>query len=309
MRLTIHIGPHKTGTTALQTACAEGARVLKRNGVLYPRTNWMYPAQHRLAFALKGQAVPGTGKAPDRSRELTSLRQAMQRKPCDRIFISSEEFFTAPPDALDWLRTNLPDVEIDILAFLRRPDRFLLSCYNQKMRQPGNGFDAPIRRFLNNPNLIAPEINFDQHISTWADVFGDAAVKLETYEAGPPLARTLEHLNLAPDILPDRPALNRSVPGAVVEAMRHAKLAGLSKQQQRKLLQLANQVFADAPPFSLTNEDRTRIIGHFEPDNARLFARFGMENPYTEKTFTPEPIGPEFNLTIRDVMQLVSRLL
>ncbi len=309
MRLTIHIGPHKTGTTALQSAFTNGARVLRNHDVLYPRCNWMHPAQHRLAFALKQRRIPGIGEIPNRDAEIDAFQKALDRCPSDHVFLSSEEFFATPPEALAEFRVILNVDTVDILTFLRRPDRFLVSCYNQKMRQPGNGFKAPMHRFLKDPRQIAPEINYLEHMEGWAEVFGDTAINIKTYETAPPLKQTLMYLGLPSDLLPDIPRVNHSVPGAVIEVIRHAKLADMSKKQQRKVLDHAIKVFADKPPYALSNDDRANVIGHFESDNDTLFSRFGLTNPYTVENFLPEPDIPPANLNIGDMMRLVETLL
>jgi hypothetical protein len=38
MQLVIHAGPHKTGTTSFQVACAEASPALLDFGILYPKT-------------------------------------------------------------------------------------------------------------------------------------------------------------------------------------------------------------------------------------------------------------------------------
>lgn len=306
MELTIHIGPHKTGTTAIQIAFAKASGALRRQGLLYPRTNWLFPAQHRLAFALKDRAIPGLDR-PDTATEIDELLRALDRFSGDRAFISSEEFFACPPDAIQHLRDRLGPARI--VAFLRRPDDFLVSCYNQKIKQPGNGFSAPIRRFLDTPEQIAPEFDYRACISAWADVFGDDAIRLETYEAGPPLARLRGILGLddVPADPPGRP--NASVPGAVAEIMRHAKATGMAETKQRVLFARIQRFFAGYPPFVVSMEDRNRLLSATEPDMDTLFARFGLSNPY--RAHRPADAAParDHNLVHQDLLRFMETLL
>ncbi|WP_397544404.1 hypothetical protein [Roseovarius salis] len=62
--LLIHIGAHKTGTTALQRAFEQNTAVLAAHGVTYPRTNWFHFAQHRLAFLWRRQQELELGVSP-----------------------------------------------------------------------------------------------------------------------------------------------------------------------------------------------------------------------------------------------------
>ncbi|NNE81158.1 MAG: hypothetical protein HKN18_12900 [Silicimonas sp.] len=307
MELTIHIGPHKTGTTAIQTAFARAAPALRKEGLLYPKTNWHHPAQHRLAFALKNRAIPGADK-PDIDTETDELLYALDRFRGDRVLLSSEEFFACPPEALSRLKDRL-GVNTRVVTFLRRPDNFLISCYNQKIKQPGNGFHAPIRRFLKDPYSLTPEFDFPTHVTTWAEVFGKSAICLEVYENGPPLARLRALLGQG-HMPPGPPArLNASVPGVVADLMRHAKVIGMSPAHQRALLQRAGQLFADCPPFVVADADRIAVIAALEPELDALFKSFNKTNPYTRQTFQPVPAPRDHNANMQDLMRLVDTLL
>ena len=303
MELTIHIGPHKTGTTAIQAAFSQSAAALRRQGVLYPKRHWRQQAHHRLAFALKGKEMPG-GDTPDLGAELEALCHTLAEAKDEKVLISSEEFFTCSADAVSRLHAAL-NVPVKIVCFLRRPDSFLVSCYNQKIKQPGNGFAAPISKYLKAPRTIAPEMDYLGAVGTWADVFGDAAMQIEIYEDGPPLARLRQHLGLNGQPAEPHQKLNASVPGVVAEIMRHAKAAGLCEGKQRKLLARARQVYDGYPPFYVSDEDRRAVNAEMEDDLNRLFARFGRENPFAPAAYAPKQQTRDYNLTMRDMMQLL----
>ncbi|NNE86602.1 MAG: hypothetical protein HKN27_00875 [Silicimonas sp.] len=307
MDLFLHIGPHKTGTTAIQTAFADNAAALRRRGLLYPKCNWAYPAHHRLAFAMKDKVNPIDGSRPDFATELDALCQALEKSRLPRAFISSEEFFACPADRIARLKAALPVENVTILAYPRRPDTFLISCHNQKTKQVGNGFAAPITRFLKEPHKIAPEIDALACITAWADVFGNDNVALRPFEAGSPLDDMVARFGIE-GIAPNK-TLNSSVPGVVAEVMRLAKVQDMGVAQQRKLFAKANEVFADRPPFSINDADRLRIIETFEADNDALFARFGQENPYRTANFRPSQNAHTQNITVHDLMALITTLL
>lgn len=304
MELTIHIGSHKTGTTALQAAFAKASGALKREGVLYPKTHWRQTAHHRLAFALKGKTIP-RGDQPDLATETGKLISALNAFGGQRALISSEEFFTCPEDALRNLKAAL-GIPVRIVCFLRRPDTFLVSCYNQKVKQPGNGFSLPIAKFLKNPRAIAPEMDYLSALSTWADVFGDAAITVETYEAARPLARICALLELETPLDDPDPHVNASVPGVVAETMRHAKVFGLSEAKQRKILARARQIYEGYPPFFVSNDDRRAVLAEMEDDLEKLFSRFGQTNPYRVENFQPVPQEQTYNISLQDMMRLVA---
>ena len=305
MELTIHIGPHKTGTTAIQTAFAGAASALRRQGVLYPKVNWMFPAQHRLPFALKDRPLPG-GEMPDAGRELDALSRVLDGFGGHAVLLSSEEFFACPPETIARLRARVGPARI--VTFLRRPDSFLLSCYNQKTKQPGNGFSVPVSRFVEAPFRIAPEMDYRTCVSAWADVFGDEAMRIELYEDGPPLARlrTLLGTVVQREEAPGR--AKASVSGPLVDLMRHAKGIGMDLRRQRKLFARARDAFASSPPFDISARDRLRIIEAVTPDLDVLFQRFDRPNPYRTTSTAADTVTPQ-NVTVRDAMRLLERLL
>ena len=306
MELTIHIGSHKTGTTALQVAFAKASAALKREGLLYPKTQWRQTAHHRLAFALKGKSVP-RGDQPDLDGEIAKLMSALNAFHGGQALISSEEFFTCKEDALHALKTAL-GMPVRVVCFLRRPDTFLVSCYNQKIKQPGNGFFPPIAKFLKNPRAIAPEMDYLSALSTWADVFGDAAITLETYEAASPLARMCAILGLETRLDDLDQQVNASVPGAVVETMRRAKAFGVSESKQRKLLARTREVYQGYPPYFVSNEDRRAVLAEMEDDMEVLFQRFGRTNPFRVEDFVPVQQDETSNINLHDMTRLVASL-
>ena len=310
MEIILHIGPHKTGTTSVQTAFTKSASALRKRGFLYPKCNWNHPAQHRLAFAMKGGRAPGRGDTPDLEAELAELTQTIASFRGERVLLSSEEFFSCPPAGIQRLQRALSGHEVRLVTFLRRPDNFLISSYNQKIKSSGNGFAFPIRRFLNNPRSIAPELSYATCLERWCDVFGDKALTLSTYEAAPPLDQLREMLDLS-DTVPGEPQrLNASVPGVVAEVMRLAKTIGMDPARQKKLFQRALTLFEGEPPFYVPDEDRRAVIAVFEEENTRLFARFGQDNPYTAAAMPSSP-QPErlHNIILPDLMRLIDDLI
>jgi hypothetical protein len=307
MDLFLHIGPHKTGTTAIQTCFAENRSALRRQGILYPKCNWAYPAQHRLAFAMKDKVNPVDGTRPDFETELAALCSTLAKARQPRAVVSSEEFFAAPKERIAAFHAALPVQNVTILAYPRSPDRFLVSCYNQKIKQVGNGFAAPIARFLKEPHKIAPEIDYLACISAWADVFGDENIRLTPFEAGSPLRHIARLLGINA-LVTDKP-VNQSVPGAVAEAMRLAKLQDLTPDRQRKLFAKASEVFAKHPPFSISQKSKCAILETFQTDNDALFARFGQENPWSETRPQHSHEDEPQNITVHDLMRLIATLL
>jgi hypothetical protein len=87
-RLVIHVGPHKTGSTSVQSACAANRERLRRDGVLYPEfPGAAFASSHADAVLL---LKSGRGDA-FLDWLLAAWRQAGDAG-CDTLLLSSEEF-------------------------------------------------------------------------------------------------------------------------------------------------------------------------------------------------------------------------
>lgn len=278
--LYIHIGAHKTATTAIQRACWQGRPALAQNDVLYPKTNIYHFGHHRLAFALKSRHDPKRGDIPDVAEEIEALRNAIEGAEQSRALISSEAFFVMPRAKLKHLRTALDGIDVRVIAFVRRQDDYLLSLYNQNARMIGNDFTRPLRTHVANPRGIGGEISYLRWLNLWREVFGADAVHLLRYEDRDPLAAVLDIVGLPEGLITTRSGVNVSSPAVVVETVRLAKRLGLPRWAQLVIHSTARRMFSGWPKRQLSNTQRARIIDEFSDENERLFATFGMRNTY-----------------------------
>lgn len=279
--LTIHIGAPKTATTFLQSTFTQMRDTLARNGVVYPKANWLHHAQHRLAFAAKKRRIFDTDVVPDLNVELKELNAVItQTNPQNRIFISSEEFLSVPLESIRALKDGIDCNDIRILVVVRRPDDLLLSIYNQKLKSPLNNFHQRIDPYLEDPAKMHPVMDQAACISRWAQVFGHDKMTIWTYEDMDIVGDCLRLLN-APPLTTEGSALNNaSVSAATLEVMRYAKLHGLKPPLRKMLLPRAEKLFTACPKADLPIEQRRQIVARYESDFDALFAAFDRPNPY-----------------------------
>ncbi len=108
-QIILHVGPHKTGTTAIQLAYFRGRRVLAQNGVCYPMSGSANAAHHGL--------VDWSRRWGD-NFDADQLRAEVE--PYPTVVISSENF--AHLDVADLLRAReaLSFGKVTVLFYLRR---------------------------------------------------------------------------------------------------------------------------------------------------------------------------------------------
>jgi hypothetical protein len=192
MKIVLHIGTHKTGTSALQSFCGLNREVLLARAVLYPRlankSNSFNFLAARIAF----------GQADEVRRFFAETVKAAQRAHVGTILVSGESFYAMTslfyrlydrPCGDYWeherrcvseLRTCLPaGVEYAIYCYVRRQDRFLESLYNQCVKHTP-GFDGDITAFL---GRMHETLDYTRQLEIWGEVFGGEALHVRSYES------------------------------------------------------------------------------------------------------------------------------
>lgn len=142
MKLVLHIGLPKTGTTFLQTTLLGNQKLLAAAGVCYPET-WRDKIGNHYAWE--------DALAKDPQRAAAALRAEAERAGAGRILLSAESFvlfFGLEPRGEVALRVLAESFALELVLVLRRQDDFLESYYAQSMRA---GASESIERFAEQP--------------------------------------------------------------------------------------------------------------------------------------------------------------
>jgi hypothetical protein len=193
VRLILHIGTHKTGTTAIQRFLAGNRPALAQHGY------------HFASSAASGDAnlvanAVATGNA-DAARDFFHEQlEAAQRAGAQAVVVSAENFFSMsvvaaalddrlPDDALSQepllvrrLQSLLPVAftSTRVVCCFRRPDRFAESLYNQRVKY--ETFAEPFEHYL---QTVQPMFAYHHIASVWAEVFGASSCTFTVYESMP----------------------------------------------------------------------------------------------------------------------------
>src|SRR4051812_46679753 len=121
MRLIIHGGIHRTGTTTLQRFLAGNRDTLLKQGILYP---FEAVSHQRLAW----DVFAGRKTGEDVLSQLQSAAAEMSTSPA--VILLSGEDFCIHKD-LGWLGPLRANFEVEVVFYLRQQDDWLMSWYNQ----------------------------------------------------------------------------------------------------------------------------------------------------------------------------------
>jgi hypothetical protein len=137
----VHIGPHKTGSTAIQVALKEAAEEMASYGVYFPQG----PYRRRKAGWSLGLAgrPSGTPAPPIELWEALAAEIASVRD--QRAVISNEDFGRATPEQARRIVADLGGEAAHVVAVVRRLDRYLPSQWQERVKAHD---DRPFEEWL-----------------------------------------------------------------------------------------------------------------------------------------------------------------
>ena len=148
----VHVGPHKTGTSFLQSVLARNKGTLAQNGVLLPGKG--YHAQRLAVLQLlhtKGRQGARKGSGFPRWDRLT---RRISLSPHPVAIISVEGLAGAQPDRIERLVESLAPADVHVIYGVRDLTRVIPGAWQTRIR---NGNSEPLREFLDDLRTMQPE--------------------------------------------------------------------------------------------------------------------------------------------------------
>ena len=284
MRLVLHAGIHRTGTTTLQRVLADNRGVLGRQGVAYPGAERSHQA---LAWALhRGQSG---------AREVLALVAEAEAAGAGLAVLSGEDF--AIHTDLGWLREVSARIDTRAVFYLRRQDHWIMSWYNQHVKWP---FDRTKSRMDPAAFLATIEdfhwIDYAALLGRWSAVLGPERVGVGILERGQLEDVTgdfLGRIGVDPgSLVLDGERSNDSLPVHMLEIARHLDLFDLKGGKRTRVLNALRAGLADKAQAARTvysPGERLGILARFEASN-RAAARQVFDR---EALFLEPPPGPD----------------
>lgn len=257
LRLVVHIGPHKTGTTYLQSNFARQAEELKRRGWLYPRIGERVSTAHHDFSDSRRQFLAGEGRTVDDFRRMIAKADEQGLN----LLLSSEGFQKWRANHFDAIRKLAGGRSLHLVYVLRDPLDKFYSMWAQLVKsglteslpeRMAGHFDDPDGSKLLNPLVeIQP-------------VFGAANVdytvllydELRRREQDLYVFFLQEILGLG-DLTPPVPTANERLPIEMTEFIRLLSIeSGYHRgREQRDALNIGNVM-----RFVFTEADKARIV-------------------------------------------------
>lgn len=290
MKLIIHIGWHKTGSTALQKFCLKNSAALVSQKVIIPETGLLTVAHHRIPWSVQHEKRNPWAHSSGHSHEDASLVESMlaecRARGATTAIISSEEFCTLTEEEIRILGTFLVAEDVTIVAYLRSQDELLDSFYRMLVRWSERRICDDFDEFMEGL-LESAFLNYYDNISRWSQVFGTERIVLRKYDRS-----TMMDGDISTDFMNtigvdvgaawwrDSNDENASLSAYSTEYLRYTNSLPVSLDVHEQLIECLREVEMDLKLERFTYVDHgrlERIRDAVEDSNRLLRCQFGID--------------------------------
>jgi hypothetical protein len=300
MKVVLHIGSEKTGTSSIQAWCTRNREALKARGILYPRSLGQ-PNHTKLAcYAVRAKPVNDLRKslrifAPeafDRFRaELPGeFRREVEASGCQTLLASNEHCSSrvSTREEIQAIRALIEQAcgEVEawrIILYVRRQDEMLESSYSTTVK---SGSVKPFRLPMGTQD---PRLNPLPVLDLWAAEFGLAQVSVAVFDrtelhGGDVVADLMARLGIEdaadPKAFAPVPRANLRLSGLAVEFLRrfNAHVPAFDAEgvnpARRNVVRVLESL-PDTAPLQLADEAAmTAFCARFDEVNAEIARRY-----------------------------------
>ncbi len=172
----IHIGPHKTGSTYLQSCFRQYRDALRARGILVPDA-WEHPGNGSQTVLVA--ALRDGGDFEGAKETMAKIRA----EGAQTLLLSAEDLCTLGVVQLQRLRDLLGDTAVTIVYYVRRTSDLLFSSWQEDVKHTTSmTFPEYTLMHLRNPE-ISLFFNLDVRLKSFVEVFGKDSIRIVGYSA------------------------------------------------------------------------------------------------------------------------------
>jgi len=173
LNLILHVGIHKTGTTAIQSFLSLNKELLKKHGFYFPQVDCIVenkPYHLREALLINNRHE----YEEIINRIITSAKDAN----CHTVILSDEDFQIFAHKGNNNLGILKHFFNVELLMYIRRQDRYSESAYGFSILWYSS------RTTIEPDNLLDlfPALNYDYLLKRWENLFGIDNINLKVYD-------------------------------------------------------------------------------------------------------------------------------
>lgn len=290
-KLILHIGMHKTGTTAIQNFFERNRQSnLEDYKLYYPRTDRKPLAEEPRHFFLSAAVTQhrlqpkAAASTPSPQQVVKQIAEEIYATPAETALLSTEGLSMPWPEIAEEYAAFSEYFDVEVLAILRRQDLFAESLHSQLIRKQRE--TRSLIEFINSTD-IQRRLDYRSMLAWWEAAFGTRAIHVMLFEE-PMLQRGLiESIfdRLSIPILGPLPCrrTNVSPPRDVIELLRHINGCVLTKRSPARRAQLRNRhlmkiisqlEIAGGSTRILGRSERRQLLENHQQGNAEIARRY-----------------------------------
>jgi len=276
--LYIHIGTHKTGSTALQSFLTINQRKLQEYGVVFPGQS---KDHYFVTKELREQERPYLDEKTHIFKIFSEIKNYLEKS--NSCIISSEGFCESDkillPRLIDTIRFFAIDVEIKIIVFLRPQVSWFESSYQQIVKD----LVARSIRLFNEyvkMDYIYEYCDYNSHLNLWANYFGKDNIIVIPYDPMQHKAKLFTDLLRAIDVSdnlvlknppPQKTNIGLAVP--TIEFLRWLNIIKIDNRLFQEIIAIfENNHIEQFKSSSFIDQEKSDEIEQFFEESNRLVA-------------------------------------
>lgn len=275
LKLIIHVGTPKTGTTSLQTYLDKKQRKLRGKGILYPHNleRLQHPSAPRHHWFEKNLVTTHLPYLLENFKNII----AQVKNDTHTIILSSEGVYNYwwdfPDESKQFLQQLGLLFDVEIWVWFREPLAFIESYYKQCVRNPQVGNNPCYGKDLSFDEMLDIEwfsrhLNYQGFVSECKALFGKNKVSAFKNE-GDVVQEVIKKLGLATAHDNPTPRQNQSLNNASIALLRTINQFDIKAKDKELLMPHLKQINAvldsyDNEPL-IGEESRKRVLKLFSP--------------------------------------------
>lgn len=285
----IHIGGHKTGSTAIQSFCASNATYLQQIGLVYPLELLTdinidgLQAHHGLVNFFMDDSLLWDS-VDLKPKAVANIGCYLLSLPRDKnILLSSENFTWLDENAIDNFKKLLDGYDVHIVLYVRRQDNALQALYQTSVL-----YNKETGTFDEYVESSHPIFEYDQIASRWQSAFGSGKITVRIYEKDQldHNDSKLDFIYVLGDILKididvsnwnhESYVINHGTPEHIVSLVSYYNSLASGNRIVPKIKEIANSLYPDARgTYELISpSQRKTLLASFAQSNERLASEF-----------------------------------
>lgn len=307
MKLILHIGQSKTGTTALQSMLSRNRDILKEHRILYPDNFLKGMALNTLNQNAFANSINGYDLYEHLSADQhwDQFIDQFQSGDYDCMLLSGESFYAGRPypweteryyddyrNKLLKLKSYIDqnDWEVEVIAYLRSQNEWLESAIPHIIRYQGT---LKKQAYESDPQLVdvlAPIIDYKQIIDLWDEIISPQKIQLceydrNTFPENNIILDFLEHIDLRDKRLEKTNASDNphdSWSRNFIEIKKQLNLTPKSRMKEEAIIDIINSLnnkCGNKEKYTLNAKLHAEISNHFKTGNSELSTKYNDNYP------------------------------